>query len=56
MEGLGTVVIAAKAKGQQPTENYTHLMIKAILKLLLLLVIKQLWMYYLPASYLKTNR
>lgn len=58
MNCLGTVVIAAEAKLQQPTGNYTHLTIKAILKLFLLLVIKQLsmYVYYLPVSYLQTKR
>jgi hypothetical protein len=55
MEGLATVGTAAEAKWQQSTENYTHLTIKAILKFLLLFVIKQLRLYCLPASYLKTE-
>jgi len=42
MEGLGTVVIATGVKRQQPTENYAHLTIILVLKLVLLLVIQQI--------------
>jgi hypothetical protein len=56
MGGFGIADIATEVKREQSTENYTHLTVKEILKCLLLLIMKQLCMYYLSASYVKTKR